>query len=374
MSHARLPSTRSLLLALLGALLLFGGLDVERAGAAEPVYGGLGRVGASIIKPGEGGGHGQVNPFTNHNFAVDSNTGDFFIADEFVEAGHNLARVKEFGSKGEFLAENRVKLGTSTGSSLGGLAVDAELKRVYMLEVRVRPEESEKIEEQISKKEEQISKKEELIKEKEAKHEEVTKLKEEVAKLKKEVAELEEEKPVFDPGLNAASQIYSFSTEASGEQLKGQKVLTASTVLTPTSEVEKVSLIDPSGIAVDPKSHDIVLLGQQDESTHKGSGEEELRAAVQRVHEDGSLGPRYVDQENCLDQGEPSAEEPACAKKPRAEFPRSPIVTPSGKVYVGVTQAAGEIWEIPATEGAKEGFKDLAVHPKRVFTLDDEKN
>lgn len=367
MTHDHHLPRRCLLLALVGAMLLLSELGTARAGAA--VYGGLGRVGAGVIKPGTGG-KGQVDPTAGHNFAVDSKTGDFFIAEEFTEAGHNLVRIQAFGPKGEFLAENRVKLGTTIGSGLGGLAVDAEKNRLYMLEVRARPLESEAIEEQIGKKEEQIGKKEELIKEKEAKHEEVTKLKEEVTKLKKEVAELEEEKPVFDPGLNAASQIYSFSTETKEEKLKEQKTLTPSSVLNPTSETEKVALVNPAGIAVNPKSHELVLVGQQDESSHKGPGEEELRAAVQRVStENGSLGPRYIDQADCLDGGLPSAVEPACAEKgPRENRPGSPIITSAGKVYVEVTGTAGEIWEIPASGGAG----DVAVQPKRVFTLSNE--
>lgn len=369
MSHARHLTPRCLLPALAGALLLIAGPGSDHARAAEPVFGGLGRVGATVIKPGTGGTHGQVSASASHNFAVDAKNGDFFIAEDFEEEGHNAERIQEFGQKGEFLAENRVKLATRAGSGLGGITVDAERNRVYMLVTEVRPEESEAIQAKIETKEAQVEKKEEQIKKKEEKGESVTELKAEVATLRSEIKKLEEELPVFDPGLKAAGQIWSFSTEASAEKLKEQKLFTSSEVLKTRSEEAKAPLLDPAGITVDPNSHDLVLLGQQDESPRKGTGEEELRAAAQRVHEAGTLGPRYVDQENCLDEGAPSAEEPACAKKPHVEAPRSPIITPAGSVYVELTQAAGEIWEIPAQTEATEGFKDIPVHPKRVFTL-----
>jgi hypothetical protein len=340
----------------LAALVL---LTLGATAAAAATYGGLGNVGASTIKAGTGG-KGHVDPTEGHNFAVDPSTGHFFIAEEFKEEAKTRVRVQAFGAKGEFLAENLITLATGRGSGLGGLAIDPGHKRLYMLETRVRPEESEAIELKIQKKEEQLEK---------AKKEGNTA---EAEKLEAEIAKLEEEKLVFDPGINAASEIFSFSTEVATEKLKEQKVLTSAAVLNPASEEAKVSLIAPQGIAVDPKSHELVILGQQDESPRKGPGEEEPRAAVQRVHENGTLGPRYVDQVNCLDQGEPSATEPACATKSRAEFPRSPIVTPQGRVYVEVTQTAGEIWEMPGTPAGEEGFTTVPVQPKRIFTLSNE--
>jgi hypothetical protein len=369
--NVRHLTARTSAIALLAALALCA-LVAPRAGAVEAVYGGLGRVGASVIKPGSTGANGLVNPFSDHNFAVDAATGDFYIADEFSNEGQSEARIQKFGAKGEFLAENRVKLSAVNGAGLGGMAVDAAHSRVYLLVDDIRPGESETTRTKIETKENaQASKEEQLVKAEEKKEEAKAKeLKEQIAKLEEEIHQLEEELPVFDEEARAAGEIWSFSTSVKEGKLKEPKVLAKSTVLQPLSEEAKVALVHPTGIAVDPTSHDIVIAGQEDESTRKGPGEEELRAAVQRVHENGELGPRYVDNGNCLDQGVANVAEPACAEeKPHEEFPRSPIVTPQGRVYVEVTQESGQIWEIPATTEPTAAFKEVNVLPKRIFTL-----
>jgi hypothetical protein len=263
-----------------------------------------------------------VSPHTDHNFAIDPKTGDLFVADEFFEGVHNFARVQKFGPKGEFLAENRFALTVTTAAELGGIAIDAATNRLYVLVNETRPG--------------------------------------------------EEETVVYDPELTAADTIWSLSTEETSEKLKEQKQLTKEAgELKPLSEEPKAALVDPAGIAVDRKTHDVVILGQQDESTLKGSGEEQFRAAVERVHADGTLGPRYIDQGNCLDGAEPSAEEKAssgekpCGEK-GVEQPRSPIATPLGRVYV---EGEDEIWEIPAPTTGEESFKEVTSKPKRIFRM-----
>jgi len=331
MRPARHLRNRCLLPALGGALVLalFFALGGGSA-RAESIFGGLGHTGAGIKA---GTGAGQVNPTGDHNFAVDPTTGDLFIADEVrkpvevkgVTQELNFARVQQFTPKGELIAENSVRLTEVNEAELGGIALDSAEKRLYLL-VDVK-------------------------------------------------RELEQEPPIFDAEAKAADTIYSYALgkglerhlltkEAAGAGEGGE--------LRPFSESPKVPLLAPAGIAVDPTTHDVVILGQQDESTTPGPGEEQLRAAAERVHASGAtpsgiLGPRYVDQGNCLDGAEPDAEEKASHEKPCGERngqePRSPIVTPLGRVYVEVEN---EVWEIPAP-GSPES--EVAVHPNRVFAL-----
>lgn len=343
--------TRRLLPALAFCALLFAALLTGSAGAE--LYGGLGRTGASTIKAGVSGAHGQVDPFTEHNFVVNSSTGAFYIADEIEEGGKNRARVQAFGAKGEFVAENRVTIGP--GTSIGGLAVDPVKHKLYLLIKLTRDEVNQKIQKEAEKKETEGEKLE-----KEGKTAEAEKSFEEASKLQ------EQAEKVHDPGLTAASEIRSFSTEASAEKLGEEKVLAGKGTLEPTSEENKQSLIAPAGIAVDPKTHDVIVVGQQDEATERGAGSEQLRAAVQRIHEKGELGPRYIDSGDCLDQGEPSIAEPACSES-RPEQPHSPIVTPQGSVYVEVGGEA--IWEVPTATESSGPFKEVSSQPKRVFTL-----
>jgi PKD repeat protein len=388
MTHASHPTHRCLPLALAGALLLL--IALVAASPAEAVYGGLGVVGTKITS-GTGGLHGQVNAEGRphgHALAVNPETGQFYIADELQpEAGKPTvaARVQEFSPKGEFLAENQVKYPLREGSSVervGGLAVDPTLKRVYLLLGEERIEDKPKIEKELEKLEEKstrteaaITKKKEQIAKAKSKGEPTALLEQELKALEKQLKEEEaqeeklkaEEEP-RDPGDFAASDLYSFSTEISGEKLKEPHLLTDAEVLNSASEEPKVALLYPAGIAVDPKTHDVVILGQQDESEKIDA--EEPRAAIQRVHASGALGPRYVDDSDCLDEAEPVAAEPACEDGEGGEtFPTSPIVTTNGRVY---TQLGEEIWEIPASTEAEEGFKEIAVTPRYLYALEDE--
>ncbi|HEX4186984.1 MAG TPA: PKD domain-containing protein [Solirubrobacteraceae bacterium] len=296
-------------------LLLLTLLGATRAGATT--FGGLGQV-TGQITAGTKGEHGQVAPGSHHAFAVDPKTGNLFIVDEIAEEKHNHGRIQEFGPKGEFLGEDRFALIVKTEAEIGGIAIDSATGHVYVLVNEIRPPEEE----------------------------------------------------IFDAERPAAGVIWSFSTEVKLQHLTEQTKLVGPEELHTLSEEPKAALLSPAGIAVDPKTGDIVIFGQQDESTVKGFGEEQLRAAVQRVHANGKLGPRYVDHGNCLDGAEPSPEEKASKERPceerPAEAPRSPIVTPQGKVWV---ENENEIWEVPSPATGEEEFKEVVVHPKRIFTL-----
>ena len=185
---------------------------------------------------------------------------------------------------------------------------------------------------------------------------------------------------MFDPEAPVAAGLYAFSTTAlepaAGTPATGKEagLLTGEKALGSLSEEAGVPLLHPHGIAVDPVTHDVLILGQQDVSTKKGSGEQDLRAAVQRVHTEGAnagkLGPRYVDGENCLDEGAVIPSEPACAEGFGQSS--SPFVSPGGRLY---GERSGELWEIPAMEGAAEAFepgsrpKMYEAKPKRLFTV-----
>ncbi len=305
-----------LLLVLAGAALLLGAL-VATARAAE--FGGLG--GLAVFKPGHNGAHLEVNPRGHRAFGV-APDGSSYIADEIEAEGKHYFRIQKLGPKGEYLAEARVKL-ANLPFQLDGIAIDAEKQRLYVLVVGER--------------------------------------------------KVEEEHPVFDPEAPVAAELYAFSTIAL-EPATGTTagLLTGEKVLSPLSEEAGVPLLRPHGIAVDLATHDILILGQQDVSAKKGLGEADLRAAAQRVHTEGpnagKLGPRYLDKQNCLDEGRAIESEPACAEG--FGQPSSPFVAPSGRLY---GERLGELWEIPTMEGAAEAFesrpKEYEAKPKRLFTM-----
>lgn len=282
-------------------------------------------------------------------FGRDPSDGSFYVGDEIEESGKLSYRIQKFSPSGTVLAE--VKLMTNSkdadtagtqarrNQALEGIAVDPGAKRVYVLLNSQRQFEE---------------------------------------------AEAEE---VLDPEAEAGEYLYAFSTEvnngneelepASAPNIKPGGVLA---VLGVNSKAEKVPLLQPHGIAVDPANGDVVIVGQQDEMTVAerkaggGAGEPEpqyRRAAVQLVESDGKLGPRYVDHTNCLGEGNGIGGEPACeAILATEQEPFSPVVSLKGRIYV---ELENEVWEMPAggsllAEPAP-GLKEYGVEPKRLFTL-----
>lgn len=173
-----------------------------------------------------------------------------------------------------------------------------------------------------------------------------------------EYERLEEEGPKglirLDPEYDTAGILYAFSTTASAGKLVPAEgapggVLADKEVLHAQAEAAgkptESALLEPAGIAVDPKSKDVIIVGQEDQ------GGEELLIAAQRVHSNGTLGTRWVDTTHCF-EGEPISslcptelgeEEPFQA----ASEPNSPVVLASGRVLVA--SAGSEIWEIPSS-------------------------
>jgi PKD repeat protein len=317
----RANAIRYLSLAFAGVLMLLAVLAVT----ARAEYGGLG--GLASFTPGRNGGHLEVNPRSRHAFGV-APDGSSYIAESIEVEGKPYFRIQKLASKGEYLAEARVKL-SGQPHQLEGVAVDAATQRIYLLVVGERNGEV--------------------------------------------------EQPVFDPEAPVAGELYAFSTEAKAGKLEPAAgtiagLLAGEKALDSLSEAAGVPLLHPHGIAVDPATHDVLILGQQDVSTKKGLGEETLRAAAQRVHTEGTdagkLGPRYVDAENCLDEGATIATEPACADGFGQSS--SPFVSPGGRLY---GERSRELWEIPVAEGASESYepgsdpKVYEVKPKRLFTM-----
>ena len=382
-----LPSGPLLRFALMLTAIMLAALSLSAAAQAS-VYGGLGKTDEAAITTGTEGEPGQVDPAGQthgHAFAADPTSGDFFIADEFFNASgkqfcgkeekKNYARVQEFssGPDGHFLGAGCIRL--RPAERVGGLAVDSEAGKVYLLIDEERPEEQE-IEEELETKEEALARKREKS--------------EPTEPLEKEIQELKARLPLFDSEQHSAAELVDFAIAPSAEKLVEKNLVGrkefmpyCSTELSPCTEAANVPLLDPTGIAVDPTTHDILIAGQQNEAPNtklgREAGEETWHAAIQRIHPGGELGPRYVDgfghaTTNCLDRGEEPGEEVLCHEDAEQE-PSSPVVTSAGRVFVFV---GTEIWELPASIDAGESFsemeevKDLVAQPKHLYTLEGE--
>ncbi|HEY4451188.1 MAG TPA: PKD domain-containing protein [Solirubrobacteraceae bacterium] len=246
------------------------------AAAGAQAFGELSRFGS------EGVGNGQFKEAGAETvaFGVDPTTNNVFVGDK--PAAHT-ARIQELSETGTFLgAATLVVKGEETG--IEGVAVDPALHRFYVLVVQTR-----------------------------------------------------NSSLANDPEVTAAAALYAFSTEPTEKE--GKKVLepasgtepttgllAGSTVLHPQSGTLGQSLLEPSGLTVDPTNGDIILMGRED------VGNEELRTALERVSSAGALvGQRWVDSANSAFFEE--------------ESPSSPVVTSAGKVYVigGALTGGGEL-------------------------------
>jgi len=157
--------------------------------------------------------------------------------------------------------------------------------------------------------------------------------------------------------LLTASTLYAFSTVASGKELVGagtegpnKEVLSGPGVLKAQADKKPgESLLDPSGITVDPSTGEVIILGHIDEA---GNAEDKIgdttdHYALQRVTSSGVLGDRYVDGNSIL------------KKSREGEAPSSPTVAnASGAEHVYVLHEG--LVEIPYN------FKET-TEPKVVF-------
>jgi PKD repeat protein len=313
MSQTR-PTRIRLLLALSACAFALAALAAQASAAP---YGELLRFGKAGNKSGQ-----FVYSATEHALGVDPTDHSVYVGDE-VKAGNKATeyRIQKFSSAGSPLASVNFTVENEAGeggapNGLEGIAVDPSLGRIYVLV---------------------------------------------------EYERLEEEGPKgairLDPEVDAAGMLYAFSTTPSAGKLVPAEgttngVLANKEVLEAQSEVagkrSESALLEPSGIAVDPTTKDIVILGQEDQ------GGETLLVAAQRVHSTGALGARWVDTTQCF-VGEVAS--PSCPAEPGEEpasvgvEPTSPVVLPNGKVLVDMLES--QVWEIPQSFTTGEAPKQL---------------
>ena len=373
--------------ALMLTAIMLAALSLSAAAQAS-VYGGLGKTDEAAITTGTEGEPGQVDPAGQthgHAFAADPTSGDFFIADEFFNASgkqfcgkeekKNYARVQEFssGPDGHFLGAGCIRL--RPAERVGGLAVDSEAGKVYLLIDEERPEEQE-IEEELETKEEALARKREKS--------------EPTEPLEKEIQELKARLPLFDSEQHSAAELVDFAIAPSAEKLVEKNLVGrkefmpyCSTELSPCTEAANVPLLDPTGIAVDPTTHDILIAGQQNEAPNtklgREAGEETWHAAIQRIHP----GANWV-RAMWTVLGTPPQTVLTAAKNLAKKFcvtktPNRSQALPSSRVPEGSSSSwALETWELPASIDAGESFsemeevKDLVAQPKHLYTLEGE--
>jgi PKD repeat protein len=298
-------------------------LAAAAAQASAAPYGELLRFG----KAGSKSGQFEFSA-KEHALGVDPSDNSVYVGDE-VKAGSKQTeyRLQKFSSTGTSLASVTFTVENAAGEGgapdgLEGIAVDPSLGRVYVLV---------------------------------------------------EYERLEEEGPKgairLDPEYDTAGILYAFSTTVSAGKLAPAEgttggVLADKETLHAQAEVAgkptESPLLEPAGIAVDPKTKDVIIVGQEDQ------GGEDLLVAAQRVHSNGTLGTRWVDTTHCF-EGEPIS--PLCPTEPgeppepfqSASEPNSPVVLASGQVLVA--SAGSEVWEIPSSFATGQA-------PKRILDFE----
>ncbi len=259
--------------------------------ARGETYGQLARFGTT------GTGHGEFDIRKGDNaFGVDPTDNSVYVGDE-PGAKKGEYRIQKLTSSGQFVAETAL---FKPAGHLGieGIAVDTKEKRIYAL-----------------------------------------------------VTETRSASLTVDPNEPAAGTLYAFSTEPVGETLVPAPGTTAEGVLADPSVLESQSnipgraLLDPKGIAVDPTTHEVIVLGEIDQEVEMGSKESSTLVALQRILPDGTLGRRYVDTNEFFGP---------------EMTPNSPVVSANGSVFVVVGQT--QVYENKATKKEEEA-DELAQIP-----------
>ena len=146
--------------------------------------------------------------------------------------------------------------------------------------------------------------------------------------------------------LFAASTVYAFSTQESGEALAGaggegagKEILTGPVALHAQSNTPGAAILQPRGITVEPATGEVIVFGHVDPNSGPADSLSKDHYATQRIHGDGTLGSTNVDSTDVL------------KKELEAAFtPSSPVVVEAeGKAHVEVLY--GGLVEIP-TSGA----------------------
>jgi PKD repeat protein len=267
---------RCLLTALISAVLLVCAATGHAATAHAETYGELAHFGEAGV------GRGQFRLTSSpslgtHAFGVDPTDNSVYVGDEPVKKEY---RIQKFTASGQYLATT-VNFHPPNRDGIEGIAVDPVEKRIYVLALEKRSETA-----------------------------------------------------TIDSSMPAAGTLYAFSTEPSGEELVPAAGTTAGVLIGPSeleaqSDTPEKALLEPKGIAVDPTTHDVIILGEVDQGTQQTGPEQHV--ALQRIHSNGTLGARYVDETGYFSE---------------SERPNSPIVSPGGSVYVAQTD--DELAQIPS--------------------------
>jgi hypothetical protein len=337
------------------------------AAAAHAEWGELGHFPIPV-----GTGEKQVNFAASSSvlaFAADSADSSYYIGDEPKVGEYRIQRFVEGKDEASisFTPPEPKKAHDAEGETAVGLqiAVDPVHNRVYALVLYKRRSESEK-------------------EEKEQEKEETT-----LGNACDAPKTCWDRSPL-DSEEQAAGELYAFELSGDGKSLVSAKensehkpapivgetaAETSTTAFADQSEQPKEALLHPRGLAVDPTTGDVVILGvedeEPDEKVEKEEAEKQCRAAAQVVliatksgtltgH--GSLGHRYVDKADGLRPGELG-----CQSEEETDVPLSPVVTPGGNllIYSGA-QGEGQIWEVP-TPGSESGEGEVEAKPTLIY-------
>ena len=355
--------------ALLACVFLLAALGVfsSVAAAASQPWGELGN--ASLTA---GTGTGQINLALTTSFVADPSDGGFYVAHELNPGAQPKFEIQRFNTKGEEQASIVFTPPAATKANVGiageeiELAVDPARQRVYALIVYRRRETDEKEEKE----------------------------------LEKEEKELEEKGGKCGPGTCyerfpqdsdelAAGELYGFFYQSgkltpAKESLGEAAPIAGENTLNAQGESAKEATLNPHGLAVEPSTGDLVIVGDEDEqedaNVEKGASQE-CRAIAQYVtikeaagKMSGTLGPRYVDNKEIL-------EELGCEKEESENLPFSPTLTSGGKLLAEETRSTcpgleecngGEVWELPKSTnkiGETGGVEEFSTAPRKVYSF-----
>jgi hypothetical protein len=283
-------SARLILTSLLAALLLGATL----ASASAWAYGEVSRFNGK----GTGGTAGKAFNLTEetHAFGVDQTDGSVYVGDERGGEESEKYRLQKYSSSGAFAAEVPLEQteaslpsGIESVNGIQGVAIDHQEGIFYVL-VEYRRLNTDAV----------------------------------------------------DPSKGVAGALLAFKTNPEGGKLvpaAGTKeegnlvgVLVPPAALSANSETQGQALIEPAGIALDPATHEVVILGQTDEGSVSGSHQ-----ALARISKTGTVNTRYV------------------VPTPLAVLGGgdSPVVSQSGRVFYeesgSSAGAGGRIMAIPAS-------------------------
>lgn len=158
------------------------------------------------------------------------------------------------------------------------------------------------------------------------------------------------ENATLNRSIMAAGALYAFSTTPTDKMLtpaagaNSEGVLAGPTTLKAAAEGLGEALLEPTGIAVDPLTHDVIVAGTINEGSGDAS-DEGRHLALQEITDTGALGARYVDPER-----EPYGS---------ASY-RSPVVTQNGQILLA--SESSQVIEIPPSFSSTEA-------PSVIFSL-----